>query len=65
MKSIDGGGVIRLGMPSPSGGKADKDVNGRVNDPELLAYIQNWANGSVSDFDLLEALQTGLNNNKW
>ncbi len=34
----------------------DTDSNGKVDDMELLAYIQAWADGSVNDFDLLVAI---------
>ncbi len=34
----------------------DSDGNGKVDDFELLAYIEKWVNGIVSDFDLLAAI---------
>jgi len=34
----------------------DSDGDGKVNDLELLAYIQAWANGNVNDSDLLAAI---------
>jgi len=38
------------------GNPADTNSDGRVDDFELLAYIDLWAKGLVDDFDLLNAI---------
>ncbi len=46
-------GIIETSSPGVPG---DMDSNGKVDDLELLAYIQAWANGNASDLDLLAAI---------
>ncbi len=52
--------VTIVSIPSASLGcptKGDKDCDDRVDDFEILDYIDLWSRDFISDFDLLEALE--------
>ncbi len=66
VRAVDGFGneeknnVTIVSIPSASLGcltKGDKDCDGRVDDFEILDYVDRWSKDFVSDFDLLEALE--------
>lgn len=50
--NINGTSSVTIG-----GVPGDTDGNGKVDDLELLAYIEQWAIGNVSDLDLLAAIE--------
>lgn len=49
-------GINSISVKLDTGIPGDADLDGKVSDNELLAYIQVWVYGGTSDLKLLEAI---------